>query len=67
MELPMPSGDTIHGALFWALLWVTGIIPALLMLYIPIGLAWVIGYEIYLGCRRLASVQSPAKLGSEAQ
>jgi hypothetical protein len=50
----MPQGDTFSGAIFWALLWVTGVIPALLMLYIPIGLAWIIFYGLYLGGRRVA-------------
>ena len=48
----MPEGDTIHGALFWALFWISGIGPLLVMLYIPIGVAWIIGYGIYLGAKR---------------
>ena len=51
----MPSGDTIHGGLLWALLWITGIIPALIMAYIPVGLAWLAGYGVYLGLKRLMS------------
>lgn len=39
----MPSGDTFHGFLFWFLFWITGIGPILLLLYTPIGVAWIIG------------------------
>jgi hypothetical protein len=51
----MPQGDTFHGAIFWALFWISGLGPLLVMLYIPIGVAWIIGYGIYLGVRRLAA------------
>ena len=60
----MPTADTLHGAAFWAILWVSGIMPALLMLYIPIGIAWIIGYGLYLGVRRLgASFAAPVRQG----
>jgi hypothetical protein len=43
-----------HVALLWALFWISGLGPVLVMLYIPIGVAWIIGYGIYLGIKRLA-------------
>jgi hypothetical protein len=56
---------SFHVALLWALLWVTGVIPALIVLYIPIGVAWIIGYGIYLGCKRLWAVaHSSAQSGA---
>lgn len=43
-----------HLALLWALFWISGLGPLLVMLYIPIGVAWIVGYGLYLGLRRLA-------------
>lgn len=40
-----------HVALLWALFWISGLGPLLVMLYIPIGVAWIIGYGIYLGAK----------------
>jgi hypothetical protein len=47
-----------HVALLWAIFWISGLGPALVMLYIPIGVAWIIGYGIYLGARRTFKVVS---------
>lgn len=44
---------SFHIALLWAIFWLSGLGPLLVMLYIPIGIAWIIGYGIYLGIKRL--------------
>ena len=46
---------SFHVALLWALFWISGLGPLLVMLYIPIGLAWIVGYGLYLGFKRLTS------------
>jgi hypothetical protein len=58
---------SFHVALLWAIFWISGLGPLLVMLYIPIGLAWIIGYGIYLGVRRLAVALSSTHLSPGAK
>jgi hypothetical protein len=55
---------SFHVAILWALFWISGLGPLHVMLYIPIGLSWIVGYGIYLGVKRLyptspSTVQEP--------
>jgi hypothetical protein len=44
---------SFHVAILWALFWISGLGPLLVMLYIPIGVAWIIGYGLFLGAMRI--------------
>lgn len=57
---------SFHVALLWAIFWISGLGPLLVMLYIPIGVAWIVGYGIYLGIKRLASMIPPATRATAA-
>jgi hypothetical protein len=48
----MPTADTFHGAVFWLFFWLL-LGPFVVLIYVPIGVAWIIGCGLYLGCRRL--------------
>lgn len=58
-------GDTFHGFLFWVLFWITGIGPVLLLLYIPIGVAWVVGCGLYLVICRILRIKPTFEVYSE--
>lgn len=51
---------SFHVALLWALFWISGLGPLLVMLYIPIGVAWIIVYGLYLGGQRIWAFAHPS-------